>query len=288
MKYWTICIGEKIVRINLVHIVVAMSIVVCTFFSSTFTVFQFVNSTIHKANFFKQKKKNEQLTTSIQKMLGNINVLNVKLDSLVNVDNKNRLAWGLDTIDEDLEKLGVGGPKIQWSSIGIVDKLTESLQTLKNRTDFVAQSFDELAHSINRTEKILNATPSVWPTQGAVTSNFGYRRMGGASEFHSGLDIADNIGTPVVATAAGVVTKVENAGRLGLCIEIDHGFGYKTLYGHLSRTKVNLSQKVDRNEVIGYMGNTGRSTGPHLHYEVRVSGESSSPANYIIPGATTY
>ncbi|MFA5032445.1 MAG: hypothetical protein WC614_05435, partial [bacterium] len=186
MKYWTICIGEKIIRINLVHIVVAMSIVVCTFFSSTFTVFQFVNSSIHKANFFKQKKKNEQLTTSIQKMLNNISVLNVKLDSLVNIDNKNRLVWGLDTIGEDLEKLGVGGARIQWSSIGIVDKLTESLQILKNRTNFVAQSFDELAHSINRTEKILNATPSVWPAQGEITSNFGWRRMGGQGEFHSG------------------------------------------------------------------------------------------------------
>ncbi|MDD5528418.1 MAG: M23 family metallopeptidase [bacterium] len=288
MKYWTVCIGEKIVRINLVHIVVAMSIVVCTFFSSTFTVFQFVNSSIHKANFFKQKKKNEQLTTSIQKMLNNINVLNVKLDSLVNIDNKNRLVWGLDTIDEDLEKLGVGGAKIQWSSIGIVDKLTESLQALKNRTDFVAQSFDDLAHSINRTEKILNATPSVWPTQGVVTSNFGWRKMGGASESHSGMDIADNVGTPVVATASGIITKVEYAGRLGLCVEIDHGFGYRTIYGHLSRTKVELYQKVNRNEVIGYMGNTGRSTGPHLHYEVKISGESSPPLNYIIPGATTY
>ncbi|MDD5528397.1 MAG: M23 family metallopeptidase [bacterium] len=288
MKYWTICIGEKVIRINLVHIFVAISIFVCTFLSSTFTVFQFVHSSIHKANFFKQKKKNEQLTDSIQKMVNNINILNIKLDSLVNIDNKNRLVWGLDTLDEDIEKLGVGGSKIQWSSIGVIDKLTESLQALKNRTDFVSQSFDELTHSINRTEKVLNATPSVWPAQGSITSNFGWRRMGGSSEFHSGMDIANNVGTPVLATAAGVITRVEDAGRLGLCVEIDHGFGYRTLYGHLSRTKVSLSKKVNRNEVIGYMGSTGRSTGPHLHYEVRVSGESSPPLNYIIPGATTY
>ncbi|MFA5034064.1 MAG: hypothetical protein WC614_13735, partial [bacterium] len=186
MKYWTICIGEKVIRINLVHIVVATSIFVCTFLSSTFTVFQFVHSSIHKAHFFKQKKKNEQLTDSVQKMVNNINILNIQLDSLVNIDNKNRLVWGLDTLDEDIEKLGVGGPKIQWSSIGVIDKLTESLQSLKNRTDFISHSFDELSHSINRTEKILNATPSVWPAQGEITSNFGWRRMGGQGEFHSG------------------------------------------------------------------------------------------------------
>lgn len=288
IKYWTIYIGERRIRINSVHIIIAAVIICLAFFDSTFTTVQFVNSSLHKAIFHRRKEQNERLTTSLQNMLDNIHCLNTKLDSLIKVDNKNRLVWGLDTIDRDLGSLGVGGSKISWSPFGIVDRLTESLQLVRNKSNFVASSFDELGHKIIRTEKVLAATPSVWPTQGAVTAGFGWRYFAGRNEFHEGLDIADNVGTPVIATADGIVTKVEYAGKVGLAIEIDHGFGYSTLYGHLSRTKVQLYQKVKRNEIIGYMGNTGRSTGPHLHYEVRTTGKSNQPLNYIIPGNTTY
>lgn len=288
VKYWTVYIGERRLRINSVHILVVVVLTCSACLDSVFTTFQFVNSSLHKAIFHRRKEQNEQLLLSLQRMLNNTNSLNAKLDSLITVDNKNRLAWGLDTIDKDLGKLGVGGNKITWSSIGIVDKLAESLHLIQNKSNFVASSFDELGHKISQTEDLLAATPSVWPTQGAVTAGFGWRYFAGQNEFHEGLDIADNIGTPVIATAAGVVTKAEYAGRTGLAIEIDHGYGYKTLYGHLSRAKVELYQRVSRNEIIGYMGNTGRSTGPHLHYEVRTTGKSVPPLNYIIPGATTY
>lgn len=288
LRYWTVYIGERRLRINSVHIFIAAILTCSAFTDSIFTTFQFINSSLNKAIFNKRKEQNEQLNASLLKMLNNIDCLNVKLDSLVKVDNKNRLAWGLDTIDKDLSKLGVGGNKITWSSIGIVDKLTESLHHIKTKSDFVASSFDELGHQIAQTEDLLAATPSVWPTQGAITSGFGGRHFGGRQEFHEGIDIANNLGTPIIATAAGVVTKVEYAGRVGLVVEIDHGFGYRTLYGHLSRATVELYQKVNRNEIIGFMGNTGRSTGPHLHYEVRITGKPGQPLNYIIPGTSTY
>ena len=123
-------------------------------------------------------------------------------------------------------------------------------------------------------------TPSMWPARGDVSSPYGLRW--GGSDFHPGIDIANDMGTPIVATADGVVTTAGwNAGGYGNMVDIDHGNGIMTRYGHAMQVVVVPGQHVRRGQVIAYMGSTGFSTGPHVHYEVRVNGSPVNPVGYL-------
>ena len=130
------------------------------------------------------------------------------------------------------------------------------------------------------------ATPSIWPTRGLVTSGFGWRRspFGWGRQFHGGLDIAAPRGSPVVATASGRVVFSGWDGAFGNAVIIDHGYGYRTLYAHNAYNTVRVGDMVRRGQVIAYVGSTGRSTGPHLHYEVHVNGRRVNPWNYLRGG----
>ena len=122
--------------------------------------------------------------------------------------------------------------------------------------------------------------PSGWPTSGDISSPFGWRWNG--TDFHPGIDIANDMGTPIVATADGVVTAAGwNGGGYGNMVDIDHGNGILTRYGHASEVVVHEGQHVKRGDVIAYMGSTGFSTGPHVHYEIHVNGETVNPASYL-------
>ena len=125
---------------------------------------------------------------------------------------------------------------------------------------------------------LMDHTPSIWPTWGTITSLFNERRYG---HWHKGLDIGNNTGTPINTAAAGVVIYSGWHGSYGKKIVIYHGFGYTTVYAHLYKISVAVGDEVEKGEVIGTMGNTGRSTGPHLHYEVLVDGVPNNPQNFL-------
>jgi murein DD-endopeptidase MepM/ murein hydrolase activator NlpD len=126
-------------------------------------------------------------------------------------------------------------------------------------------------------------TPALWPVTGQITCSFGERLdpFSGEGEFHNGVDISANFGTPVHATADGVVTAVEEHPGYGRVVVLDHGFGMATWYGHLSNFRAVINQKIHRGDVIGYSGTSGRSTGPHLHYEIRINGAPVNPWRYL-------
>lgn len=128
-----------------------------------------------------------------------------------------------------------------------------------------------------------NSAPNLWPVEGQVTGSFGERidPFNGEGAFHSGVDIASTYGTPIIAPANGVVTFTDVLGGYGRAIMIDHGNGISTRYGHLSGFAVTVGQTVHRGEVIGYVGASGRSTGPHLHYEVRINDTPVNPYKYL-------
>ncbi len=140
-------------------------------------------------------------------------------------------------------------------------------------------------------EKTANPTflPTMWAHSGKINNEFGYRRnpFGDRSyEFHAGMDIDGNTGDLVVAPANGVVTNADWQGGYGNMIEVDHGNGLTTRYGHLSRIGVQVGDTIQRGQIIGLIGSTGRSTGPHLHYEVRVNDKPINPRRFLPPGAT--
>lgn len=152
--------------------------------------------------------------------------------------------------------------------------------------DVTAQSIDlqVLWETARDLMVIRHSTPSIRPLEGGhITSSFGFRQspFSDKREFHSGVDFAAPVGTPVMATADGVVVSAGYMGGFGKCVEIDHGMGIVTRYGHLDAFSVKTGLKVARGDIIGKVGNTGRSTGPHLHYEVRLNGSPVNGERYL-------
>ena len=146
------------------------------------------------------------------------------------------------------------------------------------------QSMRELKTYLDEQTAVLAATPTILPTKGLVTAGYGYRRspFTGKREFHEGMDIAAPVGTPIVATADGIVSFAGPAATYGNVVFIDHGHGFGTAYAHNSTMRVRTRQRVRRGDIIAYVGNTGRTTGPHVHYEVHVNGVASNPLRYAV------
>ncbi|MEW6724977.1 MAG: M23 family metallopeptidase [Bacillota bacterium] len=163
------------------------------------------------------------------------------------------------------------------ASTGVsMDQIKSELTTLLGR-------LEQSQAGLQARQAYMNAKPSIWPTAGYITSGFGWRRspFGWTSEFHTGLDIAAPFGTPVKATGAGKVIFAGYKGSYGRCIIIDHGYGIRTLYAHNARLNVGYGQWVSKGQVIAYVGDTGRSTGAHLHYEVHLNGRQVDPRDYL-------
>jgi len=190
-----------------------------------------------------------------------------KTDNLVNVKSL-----------EDLSYLN-NSTKIMRLSI-----LNSRIQLLSSEFDSAQKDLEEVSRFFEERKEILRSTPAKWPCYGWITSEFGFRYdpFTGEKTFHKGLDIATSMNTPVLAPADGIVVSTGFHSGLGNELVIDHGLGIVTSYGHLSEFKVKIGDRVSRGQVIGSVGNSGRSTGPHLHYEVIVNGINVNPRKYII------
>jgi murein DD-endopeptidase MepM/ murein hydrolase activator NlpD len=162
----------------------------------------------------------------------------------------------------------------------------QSIEQIKESIPETEGSLKDLERKVQLQREKEMATPSIRPTLGSITSGFGYRRspFGWAREFHSGVDIGAPRGTAVYATGNGVIRMATYNSGYGNVIFIDHGFGFSTVYAHLSRMEAKVGQKVTKGQLIGTVGSTGRSTAPHLHYEVRVNGTAVNPYNYLTGG----
>lgn len=151
-------------------------------------------------------------------------------------------------------------------------------------TQLKEQSVIELWEGLSERQSLLNATPNIKPAKGWITSRFGYRMnpFTGKNAMHAGLDIAAAPGSPIYAPADGVVIFASYDESYGKLVSIDHGYGVTTRFGHNSQVYVHVGQKVSKWDVIAAVGNTGRSTGPHCHYEVRINGTPVDPINFIL------
>jgi murein DD-endopeptidase MepM/ murein hydrolase activator NlpD len=166
--------------------------------------------------------------------------------------------------------------------------VTYDLNALERRTRLLRESLLEASDSLSAHRELLQATPSILPTAGLLTSGFTNARMHPIHNRalpHEGIDVAAPRGTPILAAANGRVTFAGRRSGYGLVVELDHGYGHSTLYGHADRIQVRVGQQVQRGDVIALVGSTGMATSPHLHYEVRVGGQPVNPMNYVITGA---
>ncbi|HAH32393.1 MAG TPA: hypothetical protein DCL44_08785 [Elusimicrobia bacterium] len=164
--------------------------------------------------------------------------------------------------------------------------LSGSLTKMQEESRKRLSSYSEITWYMANRHNSLRATPSMWPAQGRITSSFGYRMapLSAVSGYHSGIDIANEVGTPIHSTADGVVRHSGWAQGYGMCVVVDHGFGYSTLYGHMSETLVKEGANLKRGQLVGRIGSTGTSTGNHLHYEVWVAGIPKDPMRFFEVG----
>lgn len=192
------------------------------------------------------------------------------------MDNKLRASISLPLIPSDIRLMGIGGSQ--------PPSPEPRVDAMLRRVRLEQQSLAEIQAAVNEQESRLQYVPSIWPVQGWVGSGYGYRRdpFTGRREMHMGLDIVAPTGTPVAATGAGRVIYAGWKAGWGRCVEIDHGSGIRTFYAHCRSLNVNSGQKVSRGDVIATVGNSGRSTGTHLHYGVLASGKWVDPNNYVL------
>lgn len=178
---------------------------------------------------------------------------------------------------------GVGGPAVGDEPTDKLSSLQDQIDNLRREVDLRRVSQEEIQGFLNDQRSLLGSRPTGWPARGWLTSNFGVRRdpFDGKRRMHEGLDIATRTGTPVAATAAGIVREVGSEPGYGKLVVIDHGYGFSTAYGHNSRILVKVGQRIKRGDIVATAGSTGRSTGPHVHYEVRLNGVPVNPTRFL-------
>jgi len=191
--------------------------------------------------------------------------------------------------------LGVGGPTpkdireeliLQMDQRGLIQQMKDDLERLSTEARIEQASLQRLEVLLEGKREQLACTPSILPARGWLSSGFGYRisPFTGTIQMHEGIDISNAIGTSIIAPADGLVVKVGREYGYGKVLSVNHGYGIVTRYGHLHKVHVKIGQKVRRGDLIAEIGNTGRSTGPHLHYEVRTNNIPVDPRKYILFG----
>jgi murein DD-endopeptidase MepM/ murein hydrolase activator NlpD len=238
-------------------------------------------------------QQNTLYKNQLESLAGKIDQINNKVAELKEFETKLKIMVNLDTGDEDTQFWGIGGSDSSLleseDSSGkplqrLVSLMHQSLDNLNAEISAQKQEKTELYSYFENQKSMFSCTPSITPAEGWVSSRFGYRISPFTSkkEFHSGLDIASRVGTEILSPADGVVTSVGRSDGLGINIIVNHGYGFKTIYGHLSKTLVKNGQAVKRGQNIAMMGNSGRSTGSHLHYEIHLNEVPVNPEIYIL------
>ncbi len=240
-----------------------------------------------------QQHEIESQRKQIQLFANEINSLKSEVVDLNEFETKIRIIANIEKSADQGNVFGVGGSTpedlntnidIRKKHSGLLREMHEQVEGLSLATGKQKDGFESLLQYLENQRNVLASTPAICPTRGWITSRFGYRTspFTGLKEFHKGLDIATRKGAAVIASADGTVTFVGKKGFLGKVVVLDHGHGIVTRYAHLEKALVKSGGLVTRGDKIGQVGMTGRTTGSHLHYDVRINGVQVNPEKYII------
>ena len=229
----------------------------------------------------------------IQAFAKKIGDLKSNIIALHEFEKKIRVIANIERSADQDGVFGIGGsmPEDLDASLPLTEKHNSLLRQMHAQMEDLHEAsaagkdaFEELQKYLESQKSLLASTPAIRPTTGWLSSAFGYRisPFTGLKEFHRGIDIATRMGTPIIAPADGIVTSTRKNGGLGKCLVINHGHGMVTRYGHLKEYLVKPGTRVKRGDKIALVGNTGRSTAPHLHYEVHLNGIAVNPTKYIL------
>lgn len=243
------------------------------------------------------QEENSYLAGELDEVRRNLDGLSGEMETLVAFEERIRAVADLDPIDDDVRRVGVGGPVIGQRTDLIafrdgspeeaihLDLVVGDASTLSRQARLLEESFSQVLETLEERKEELARTPSIRPVENCwTTAGYGYRTdpFTGRKTMHYGIDFSARRGEPVMATAGGKVIFTGRKSHLGNTVEIDHGNGVVTRYGHNHRIFVKKGQEVVRGQVIAAVGSSGRSTNPHLHYEVRVDRRSVNPGKYIV------
>jgi murein DD-endopeptidase MepM/ murein hydrolase activator NlpD len=257
-----------------------ISLVTSSLCLSTFFSVQYFTSLSQTHELSKLRRENKELQAANEQFGKSVDSLRTQLRTVEDRTRKLAIIAGITTLDEASQG-GSGGLRNdelnQNPYRDDVDKMSFRSHSLQKDLAVLEQKFVAQSH-------LLSSTPSIAPVRGILTDGFGGRSdpFTGESGQHHAIDISSAMGQPVRSPADGIVVKAEWANGYGNVIYVSHGYGYSTRYGHLSSFSVRPGQRVKRGDVLGTVGSTGRSTGPHLHYEVRVNNNPVNPLEYIL------
>ena len=256
--------------------------------SLSFYSFGYYNKVVDHVKLKSLEEENLALINRLNEINRDILALKQTITSLNKEDDMLRILADLPQIHEDIRRVGVGGPEFR--DVKLMEKLSSRTMALTKKTvididqllreaRLQEASFQEIGKKLRAEKDKISRIPTIQPTYGYITAGYGYRRhpFTGRREFHRGIDIANRVGTPVYSSADGVVKHIGYQRAYGKIIIVDHGYGYQTRYAHLHQILIRKGQKVKRHDMIAKMGSSGRSTGPHLHYEVLKGGKWVNP-----------
>jgi murein DD-endopeptidase MepM/ murein hydrolase activator NlpD len=235
-----------------------------------------------RAEVSRLRTENQQLSEVNRRLAQTISDVQGRLDEFEERTSRLALAAGMETDAVGLADRSEPGNPV--GSGGPYDRLPGSPATLELQGDWISTQLELVENRLVQQDLTFSSTPTIAPVLGLLTDGYGRRKdpFTGRRAFHRGLDISARRGTPVLSPADGIVVFTGRHGGLGKTVRVSHGFGYTTLYGHLDKVSVSLGDELSRGDEIGLLGNSGRSTGPHLHYEVHVDGRSVDPLYYIL------
>jgi len=283
----------------------AFLIAACIFFITCITTSGFVfysYKTVHSEKNFSKTLKNtisnqnseiKTLNEQIQNFSDKIGVIKARLAKIDEFEDDIRIITKIKKKNKKESLVGMGGSMeadselnqfLKHSDASLLREMHEQLNQINSVSLMHHNDFEQLLKVLEEKKSFLASTPTIAPVKGHITSSFGYRMspFTNKKEFHEGYDIAAPMGTKIVAPADGVISFIGRKGFLGNAVMIDHGYGIITQYGHTSKSLKKVGAKVKRGEAIAKVGNTGRSTGPHVHYEVILNGIKVNPQKYIL------
>ena len=262
-----------------------------------FLVSGYLSSFLYEKRLAEYKKNYFNVTSNLDLLKKKLVDLDDKIGIIEEKDNAVRTYAGMPIIDKDIRKLGIGGYSHEVGNFSdnlapVVNKelaiLEMDIQKLSRQVNLELSSYNTIYEKIQDNIHRINGIPSIRPVDGGyLNSTFGYRidPIDNVKRFHQGQDITVKSGTPIYAPADGIVKRAYYVGGFGNHIKIQHSSGYTTLFAHLSKIKVKYGQQVKRGDIIGLTGNTGRSTAPHLHYEIHHNGKPENPLDYFFSEA---
>ena len=258
---------------------------------------EYLGNHLYEKRLHKIKNNYVSITKNLQILKERLNEIDENVNQIEEKDLAIRSYAGMPEIDKEIRKLGIGGRSIESAKIfdnfaPVINKelatLELDVEKLSREVNLELNSYSTIYEKVQEDIRRIAMIPSIRPVEeGYLNSTFGYRNdpIDNVKRFHQGQDITVKTGTPIYAPADGIVKRAYYAGGFGNHIKLQHGAGYTTLYAHLSKIKVKHGQKVKRGDIIGLTGNTGRSTAPHLHYEIHHNGKPQNPLDYFFSDA---